>query len=236
MVVWLRHGPCVVGLEQGLVRAQDFAQLVTMAEAAATVSAQLDGLRAAAQAEAAHITEVATAEAEAIRAEASQLRERAYDDGFASGRDAALEEWTQRAVDEAQVARAGLERQKERLRDLVALAVERVIGQTDRKALFARALGTLSTLIQEVPLLTLRVHEADHGSAQAALTDLMSNLNLAGSRVEIVRDATLAQGSCLFESDRGQIDAGLDTQLAAIRRALTKVSHVAGRDATAPVA
>jgi type III secretion protein L len=236
MVIWLRHGPCAVGLDQGLVRAQDYAPLVTMTEACDMASAQLQQLRLDAHAQAARLIEDAQAQAQALRAEALRLQEQGYAEGLERGRSEALQEWTQRAVDEAEVARHGLERQKERLRDIVSLAVERVIGQTDRKALFARALGTLTTLIQEVPLLTLRVHEADHGSAQAALADLMSQLGLGASKVEIVRDATLVQGSCLFESDRGLIDAGLDTQLAAIRRALTKVPSLPVRDATAPTA
>jgi type III secretion protein L len=236
MAVWLRHGPCTVGLEHGLVRAADFAHWVAMDEAAATVGAQLHALRDAAQAESARITQQAEADADALRTQAAQLRDKGYADGLARGQREALAQATQRAVDEALVARQALERQKERLRDIVSLAVERVIGQTDRKALFARALTTLSTLIEEVPLLTLRVHEADHVFAQAAVAELMATLSHAAPRVEIVRDATLAQGSCLFESDHGQIDAGLNTQLAAIRRALTKVPHVKAHHAATPAA
>ncbi len=234
MVVWLQHGPCAVGLDQGLVRADDFATLVTMAEASATLHAQLQDLRSAAEAEAAQTVRQAEAEAQALRDDAARLRDAGYAEGYAQGHGEALDAWTQRAVEDAQQARAGLERQRERLRDIVALAVERVIQQTDRKALFARALANLSTLIQEVPLLTLRVHEADHGPAQAAVAELMAGLSAGAPKVEIVRDASLMQGSCLFESDRGLVDAGLTTQLAAIRRALTKVSQGAGRDAAAP--
>ena len=49
MVVWLKHGPCTLGLEQGLVRAQDYAQLVTLADAVATTTAELETLLAQAR-------------------------------------------------------------------------------------------------------------------------------------------------------------------------------------------
>ena len=38
-------------------------------------------------------------------------------------------------------------------------------------------------------------------------------------------DSALPPGSCLFESDEGLIDAGLKTQLAAIRRAMERAAE-----------
>ena len=231
MVVWLKHGPCTLGLEQGLVRAQDYAQLVTLADAVATTTAELETLLAQARDKASDILNQARIEATAIQNQAAELREKAYAVGLARGRLEARDEWTARAVDEAMEARTALERQKERLRDIVAGAVERVVGQTDRKALFAHALQSLSHLIDEVPMLTLRVHEADHDVAKSAVADLLATLKNAPPRVEIVCDAKMLQGSCLFESDRGLIDAGLETQLASLRRALAKVARPRSRSA-----
>lgn len=225
MAIWFKHGCCAVGLDDGLVRAGDFAQLIDAQSLVTSAEATAKAFLLSAEAEADLILQQAEEEARAVREQARQLQKRGFAKGFDIGQRKAREEWTQQAVDEAVTALNALERQKKRLRDIVSLAVERVIGQTDRKAIFALALSNLSTLIQEVPLLTLRVHESDHGQAESALADMMSNPGLSSTKVKIVSDSQLGRGSCLFESDRGQIDAGLDTQLAAIRRALAKATR-----------
>jgi type III secretion protein L len=43
--------------------------------------------------------------------------------------------------------------------------------------------------------------------------------------IEVLGDAALPAGSCLFESDQGTIDAGLQTQLAAIQRAVARAAQ-----------
>ncbi len=234
MAVWLRHGPCTVGLDQGLVRAADFAQLATMSDAVAALDRHVAELSANAQADAEQLVADASAEAEQIRAAAIAQEQLGYEAGLERGARDAQEAWAQRAVDEAQLALSRLERQKERLRDIVSLAVERVIGQTDRKALFERALATISKLVKDTPLLTLRVSESDSDSARDAVRTMLEEIG-GGPQIEVISDANLAVGSCLFESDLGLIDAGLKTQLAAIRRAVGNAAQQIVRiDETAP--
>jgi type III secretion protein L len=223
MVVWLRHGPCTVGIEHGVVRADAFAQLVSMTDAAAALDEQLRQRLSAARAEADALLIDARAEAARLRAEAEVQAEQAREEGRARGEREALVAATQRALEQAAGARNTLERQQDRLRDIVTTAVERVIGETDRKAVFARALATISKLVKDVPMLTLRVHAVDRHSAQAAVQSMLDAL--PGVPIEVVGDASLRQGSCLFESDLGVIDAGLDTQLAAIRRAVANAAQ-----------
>jgi spermidine/putrescine-binding protein len=76
-------------------------------------------------------------------------------------------------------------------------------------------------------LLTLRVPEADREDAQRAIAELMAQLpqGATGTAIEVVVDAQMPEGACRFESDSGVIDAGLDTQLAAIRRAVERAAR-----------
>ena len=64
----------------------------------------------------------------------------------------------------------------------------------------------------------LRVSPAD----AAAVQEHRARLNLPPA-VEIVADASLARGSAIFETSRGELDASFDTQLGEIERGLADV-------------
>src|SRR6185436_15162682 len=120
-------------------------------------------------------------------------------------------------------------RQSERLAAIVSMAVERVIEQEDRAGLFRRSLRTIVKLVKDTPMLTLRVTEADRDIAQGAVDAVKSQLSGA-LPIEVVTDAAMNEGGCRFESDGGVIDAGLDTQLAALRRAVARAAQQMARE------
>jgi type III secretion protein L len=217
-----------------VVRAQDFAVLTSLLAAADTLQGERERLLAEARQEIEHLREAAQAEADAMRAMAREALERGYRDGLERGRQEAAAQWAETVLREAGSARRGLERQSERLSQIVSLAVERVVEPEDRQALYRRALRTVTKLLKDVPLLTLRVPETDRDSAQHAVDAVMQHLSGA-LPIEVVSDAALPLGSCLFESDQGVIDASLDTQLAAIKRAVIRAAqHMANDSEGAP--
>ena len=224
MVVWLRYGQGAVGITEGVIRAADFANLVSAEEALFNLTERARGLFDTTQKTCDEMLSSSEARVAAVMAEAHAIRQAATAEGLQIGRTEALNAWAQRAVNQAIESRAMLERQKLRLRDIVSLCVERLVGDGDRKALFARALKTISKLVQDVPMLTLRVHESDKAAAQMAVDDLLAP---GGSKfpIEVVVDIGLQPGGCLFESDLGVIDAGLENQLQAIRRAVAKATQ-----------
>jgi type III secretion protein L len=235
MVVWLRHGSCTVGVEDGLIRAADFAAFTSLVELSSTMQDTARRLTEQAQNEAQALLAQAQAQAQVLLQDARSQFEKGLEQGFEKGHGEGLQAWTNQVLSEAAQAQRALDRQRERLGQIVALAVERVVEQEDRQAVFQRALRSVSKLVQEVPTLTLRVHEADRDTARRAVDAVLSSL--AGSTsIEVVPDARLASGSCLFESDRGVIDAGLKKQLAAIKRAAIKAARHMPADDPAPEA
>jgi type III secretion protein L len=224
MVVWLRYGQGAVGITEGVIRAADFANLVSTEEALFNLTERARGLFDTTQKTCDEMLSSSEARVAAVMAEAQAIKQAATAEGLQIGRTEALNAWAQRTVNQAIESRAMLERQKLRLRDIVSLCVERLVGDGDRKALFARALKTISKLVQDVPMLTLRVHESDVAAAQMAVDELLAP---GGSKfpIEVVVDITLPPGGCLFESDLGVIDAGLENQLQAIRRAVAKATQ-----------
>jgi type III secretion protein L len=224
MVVWFRHGSCTVGVEDGVVRAADFAVLTSLLEAADAVEQERQRMLADAQAQIDLMQSQAQEEIEATLNLAREESERGYRDGLERGQQEAAAHWAETALREASSARRSLERQTERLTNLVSMAVERVVEPEDRPAMYKRALRTITKLLKDAPMLTLRVPEADRDNAQRAVEAVMQQLP-SQLPIEVVTDAALPEGSCLFESDQGVIDAGLDTQLAAIKRAVSRVAQ-----------
>jgi type III secretion protein L len=221
MVVWLRYGQNSVGITDGLIRAADFANLMAAEDAFSSLNEESRQLLESTQNTCAQLLAATTARAEALMNEAEQARASAEAEGLSLGHERALDEWTARAVDQAIESREMLERQKLRLRDIVSLSVERLVGEIDRKALFVGALKTISKLVQDVPLLTLRVHESDLGAARAAIDESLAQSGLSCT-IDVLAVSGLEPGACLFESDRGVIDAGLGHQLQSVRRAVAR--------------
>ncbi len=231
MAVWLTHGSSVVGIDDGLIRARDFAHLVDAAELLSTATRERARLLADANEQAREILTGAREEAASLVAEAQKSFEEAYEKGLERGLHDAATEWAGQALDAAGATRRNLYRQSERLSNLVSMAVERVIDQEDRAALFRRSLRTVVKLVKDLPMLTMRVNEADRSDAQRAVDSVLQQAGTALS-IEVVSDPALHAGACRFESDEGIVDASLATQLEALRSAVRR----AAQQVTLPVA
>ena len=232
MAVWLPHGPCTVGFDEGLIRAADFASLVDSAAVAAAVAGERDRVLAQARDEADALLAAARAEAAALVAAAREQLDAAHRSGMSQGLEDAATHWAGQALAAADARRRHLFRQSERLAAIVSMAVERVIEQEDRAGLFRRSLRTIVKLVKDTPMLTLRVTEADRDIAQGAVDAVKAQL-AGGLPIEVVTDAAMREGGCRFESDGGVIDAGLDTQLAALRRAVARAAQQMARESAA---
>ena len=232
MAVWLTHGPCTVGFDEGLIRAADFARLADSAAVAAAVADERDQVLALARAEAGALLAAAREEATALVAAARDQLELAHRSGMNQGLEDAAAHWAGQAMAVADARRRHLFRQSERLAAIVSMAVERVIEQEDRAGLFRRSLRTIVKLVKDTPMLTLRVTEADRDIAQGAVDAVKAQLT-GGLPIEVVADAAMREGGCRFESDGGVIDAGLDTQLAALRRAVARAAQQMARESAA---
>ncbi|RQP22739.1 FliH/SctL family protein [Piscinibacter terrae] len=236
MVVWFRHGSCTVGVPDGVVRAADFAALTGLLDAARTLQGERERLIAGVEEEIAQMREAAQAQIEQEMEAAREDYARAREEGFAQGLREATEQWTEQALREGASTQRNLMRQTQRLSQIVSLALERIVSHEDRVTLFNRALQQISRLVRDVPMATLRVSPDELGSA---LTAVAAFAPCAAGRlqIEVKGDSALEPGSCLFESDQGVIDAGLKTQLAAIKRAMDRAAqHMMLEESTQPAA
>jgi type III secretion protein L len=237
MAIWFRHGSSTVGVEDGIIRAADFAAFISLQQAADAVQADRLAMLSQAQTQADTCINDAQLEAEAMLNEAQQESEllvaqaqeqynTAYEEGHAKGHEDATTEWMEGVLTNAHNNQRALQRQRERLSGIVSLAVEAMVEEQDKQAIFRRALRIVSKLVRDVPMLTLRVHLDDKQAAENAITDMRDQLQLQ-MPIEVVADVSSVQGSCTFESDQGVIDASLGTQLAALKRAVERAAKTA---------
>jgi type III secretion protein L len=230
MVVWFRHGPCTVGIDDGLIPAADFATLTSLFEAARTIDDEAVRRTEAATCEIEQTREHARQRVESDLTAAREARERAFEEGYREGLEKGLAEWTERSIAAARTKQQDLERQTGRLGEIVSMAVDRVIEQEDRSAALQRALRSVMQVVRDIPLLTLSVPRADCAQAGAAVDAIVLALS-PSMRIEVKADDLLPPGGCRFESELGIIDAGLPTQLAAIRRAVMRAAKLTACEA-----
>ena len=173
--------------------------------------------------EAAALRAAAIAEAEAIRARAGDERAEAVKQGREEGR----------AAGAAEIAAllAGARVQAEQLREAatpaaIALAVkmaEQIVGRAVSLApeVMADIAGAaLEACRPRGDWVRVRVHP-DDAAAVTARQQALAARAPAGAALDVVADESVGRYGCVIETAIGRVDARLETQLAALERALT---------------
>ena len=180
-----------------------------------------------ARADAAALRAAARADAEAIRAGAAAERDAAV----AAGRDQGRAEGGAEIA--ALLADARLEAQRRReagTPTAIALAVkmaEQIVGRavTLAPALMAEIAGAaLEACRPRGDWVRVRVHPDDAAAVEARKQALAARAPTAAA-LDVVADDAIGRFGCVIETAVGRVDARLETQLAALERALTQDSH-----------
>ncbi|MFM0735965.1 type III secretion system stator protein SctL [Paraburkholderia xenovorans] len=232
MVIWLDHAAregWSLGIDQDVLSGDEFATLMDLDATLVQARADADALLAAAREEASAIVEAARQEADALTAELDEKFESSGRLGYAAGLQRGIDEIHRtiqsRIRNEQQSARIA----QERLAGLVMKAVEQVVLESDRDALFARVGATLARVIDSESYVTLTVCALDHAPTRQMLKQVAEQAGWKGG-FDVRIDPDAAPGTCICEWDCGVLDASLPAQLTALRRAL---KHNA-RSTTAP--
>jgi flagellar biosynthesis/type III secretory pathway protein FliH len=165
-------------------------------------------------------------EAAAVRAEAAAVREAARSEGFETGRAD--------GVAEAAVALATAHREAARLVEaaapsaiaLAAKMAEKIVGRAVVLApeTLAEIVGEALAACRPGPgAVRVRVHPDDLAAVEARRPALVARA--PASMIELCADETVGRHGCVIETPQGRVDARLETQLAALERALTAGSR-----------
>jgi flagellar assembly protein FliH len=177
------------------------------------------------------VTDAAPESALAISpAELDAATHDAYATGFAAGRSAAEQEISvaasafARALEEVTRFRAGLiERYQGELLEL-ALGIARKVVQRELAEHPEHWLGMIRQAVRHAldrERLRIRVGSVLHRFLVERLSELRALLDEV-KELELVEDRTLTEHGCVLESEYGDLDLGVDTQIGAIRAALTE--------------
>jgi type III secretion protein L len=238
--------------EHGIVRAGDAQTLLDAQQIRDEVVARCEATLAQAQADAQALVDQAQAQAEDIVQQARQDAQAHMDSGMQQTRGM-LEHAQQSIADAVESGRRNADHEgavrwheqhaalvarseqmvqglNDKLATIVLTAVERVITADSRPALYERALKNVQSLMRGASTLSLRLHPDDQPAAQEALQSLQAQ---EASAVELVPDANLPSGSCIFESELGVLDASLSVQLEGLRLALNRATAIVAMDAAA---
>jgi len=134
--------------------------------------------------------------------------------GWEAGRDAAGEEARATYAESLAILRDAVEARVGRLAVAIVrrLAADDLGGEFLAKAARVAALA----LLPDAPI-GVRVHPSAVDAARQALADSELELTVSG-------DAGMPRDGCRFDSATGEVDASLSVQLAALERALDRIS------------
>jgi len=168
----------------------------------------------------------ARAEAEALRAaarsEAAALRDAARREGLAAGRAEAAVEVASTLI----AARAEAERliggARPAVLAIAAKMAERIVGRAvalDPTVMAEIAAQALDACRGRGGAIRLRVHPEDLAALEGSRAALEARLP-EGGRLELAADDMVPRAGCVVETEVGRVDARIETQLAALERAL----------------
>jgi flagellar assembly protein FliH len=174
--------------------------------------------------------DIAAADAAPEQDVAQQAADAAYADGFDAGRAAAVAELMHdgeafaKALEEVKRFRAGLmERYQSELLAL-ALGIARKVVQRELAEHPEHWLGMIREAVRHAldrERIRIRVGPVLHKFLVEQLPTLRPMLEDV-KELELVEDGTLSESGCILESQFGDLDLGIDSQIGAIRAALSQ--------------
>lgn len=178
-------------------------------------SAKADKIFAAAEAEADRIRN----EAAKVLAEVEGVREAARKEGFAEGREEGMAQATELATKLEALKGAFYQNAEAEIISLVMEIAEKVIGrmvQDHREAIISIVRQAVESALGD--RVTIRLNPEDYKKVHTQIKVLQENLDKS-RRLVFKEDDTISAGGCVVETEVGMIDAQLETQLRAIRKA-----------------
>jgi type III secretion protein L len=231
MVIWLRNpriegasGENGIGVAGDVVRGTQLAAIVDIDAVYGETNRRCAAALEAARAEAQALVEAAREEAAVCMAAAQDEYASAAARGYDHGLHQALIVWHERNAQAAVSAGALQARMRERLAEIVVMAVEQIVTTTNPALLFVRALASVDRIVADGSPVKVRVHPDELAVAAVEFGRAASACREGGRsiRLQVTGDTALAPGSCVCETDLGAVDASLASQLAAMRAAVAR--------------
>ena len=161
----------------------------------------------------------AQAEADRIRAEATEVYRLQKEQGYRDGLEQGKAEMTEQVVATLGQSTAYFAKVEATLIDVVVKAVRRVIGEVDERDRVERIVREALKLLHTQNQVRLKVAPAQGEWMQTRVDALLASFPRI-QFLEVKTDSRLPVDGCILETEFGVIDATVETQLRAIEKAL----------------
>jgi type III secretion protein L len=165
------------------------------------------------------LLEDARREAQAVRDSAEAALEAERQRGYAEGTEQARGEAAERMLETVGRTVDYLGQVEDELIGVVMSAVRKLLGTHEDVDLIRRLAREALEVVRTQKRVTLRVAPALEEGVRERVADIVGGHG-GISLLEIVGDPGLNAGGCVLESELGIVDASVDTQLAALERAM----------------
>jgi type III secretion protein L len=140
--------------------------------------------------------------------------------GYEDGQEACRGEYAEKVLEVALQSVEYIEGLEQTIVKVVTEAVERVIGEIDANERIVRIVRTALSTVRNQKRVVVRVAPADGKAVTEGLATMISHSPGVAGFLDVVTDPRLSAGSCILESELGVVDASLETQLRALKKAL----------------
>ena len=139
--------------------------------------------------------------------------------GYEDGQEACREEYAGKVLEVALQSVDYIEGLEQTIVKVVTEAVERVIGEMDDDERIVRIVRNALSAVRNQKRVVVRVAPADEKAVREALAAMLAPGQSGANFLDVIMDPRLSPGSCILESELGVLDASLETQLNALKRA-----------------
>lgn len=151
---------------------------------------------------------------------------KAFEDEKKRGYDEGMEEGNQRISEIMieSVARS-VENFSEFENDVIEVvgdALRKILGEIDSEELISRVVKNALATVRNQKKVTVIVNPSDSEVVHGRINDLLAEYP-AINTIDVLTDARVTAGGCKLETEMGVVDASLEVQLEAIKKALIKV-------------
>lgn len=163
----------------------------------------------------------ARAQAEAIVAGAQAAFEAERKRGYAEGTEAALLDQAEKMIETVGRTVDYFARVENEMVELVMQAVRKVVDGFDSRETVMIVVRNALAVVRNQKHMTLRLHPEEVEVVRTRVNELLAAYPGIGY-LDIMADARLVRGACILESEIGMVEASLDGQIEALRKAFQR--------------
>ncbi|MBU3826298.1 MAG: HrpE/YscL family type III secretion apparatus protein [Candidatus Anaerobiospirillum merdipullorum] len=158
-----------------------------------------------------------------IEKQAQEDHQRRYEEGYAQGVEEGKSEYSLKIMETVMAQLDALEDLEKQIVEVVINAVNKVVGEIDRRELIVRVVSKGLSAVRGEKRILVKVSRNEEATVREALkASLISSDGMSGY-LEVMGDSSLKSGDCIIETPMGVVEASLSSQLKVLETSLRKV-------------